>query len=155
MKRTDDTPISELSEEQARALDSEIRDSPIGRLMAHVGEAKREAEALFNLIEGQGFTKVRAHIEAHPPSVDCVALLAYVARDQLNAELRGQRQAGAEKANAKKKAAREWIVDEWQRRRAAYRDNKSEFARDYVPKLQGRFGVKVAHKTVTDRWLSR
>lgn len=131
-------------------MGSHLKAGGFGRLMQWTGEASREAEALFAAIESLGFTQAIKHIQEHPPSARCIAMLAYVAQE---ASIKEQTRRAARVANAPKAAAREWAVTEWQAYRTRHGGNKSAFAREYVPKLYERFRVRVTHKTITDTWL--
>lgn len=53
------------------------------------------------------------------------------------------------------KSAEAWIVNEWNENKAKYKHNKSEFARDYVPRIEKEFGITVRERTITGKWLNK
>lgn len=56
--------------------------------------------------------------------------------------------------HADRTAARQWVQQEWQRRRTEFNDNKSRFAHAYVRKVLERFGVQVKEGTIRTDWIA-
>jgi hypothetical protein len=48
--------------------------------------------------------------------------------------------------------AREWVISEWNKDRAAY-DSKADFARIHARRVANEFGVPIKERTITERWL--
>ena len=55
------------------------------------------------------------------------------------------------------KSAEAWIVNEWNenKNKAKYKRNKSEFARDYVSRIEKEFGIPVRERTISGKWLNK
>ena len=61
---------------------------------------------------------------------------------------------GAERMHEKNYgAAKRFIQKEWANLRRAFEENKSAFARQYVPKVHSQFGLVITHKTIASSWL--
>lgn len=90
------------------------------------------------------------------------AVECFVLHEQLFECFEYVRDAEKRRASARKSAnhrhtktrdAKAFVIGEWQTHRAAYRHNKSAFARDYVRRLKNEFEVAITEKQMREVWL--
>jgi hypothetical protein len=62
--------------------------------------------------------------------------------------------AGGKKSREKYDEPREWVRAEWHEHSAAYKNNKSDFARSYIKLVLQKFGVEVTDRTIKEDWLA-
>lgn len=60
---------------------------------------------------------------------------------------------GAIARHASTNRVREWVTMEWRAHRSEYGNNKSEFSRHYVRRVQHEFGVTITEKQMREVWL--
>jgi len=60
---------------------------------------------------------------------------------------------GAIARHASTNRVREWVTMEWRTHRSEYGNNKSEFSRHYVRRVQHEFGVTITEKQMREVWL--
>lgn len=60
---------------------------------------------------------------------------------------------GAQARHASTNRARAWVSMEWKAHRSEYENNKSEFSRHYVRRVQHEFGVTITEKQMREVWL--
>lgn len=71
----------------------------------------------------------------------------------LKAQISERASKAALKRHAKKDAARNFVINEWQKNNSAYNGNKTAFTRDYVRRVLNEFGIQVTEKTMREVWL--
>lgn len=154
-----DQAIGSLTARQRALWDARIEASPFGALMRHTRQHVQEAEALIDKLHKMGFTKALRHVEMHPPSAACIALLAYAGHAVLVKE---QTRAGAIVSNAPKAAIKAWVLREWATHGAKY-PTKTAFATEYAKRADRAEGkaidgaplprAVVSVRVIAERWL--
>jgi hypothetical protein len=108
-----------------------------------------DALELLNKLRNSTLAEVQKYLDRNPPNAQVLAALVGIA---VMSAKREQARENQEKGKAKMREARLYVLDQWERHKEDYK-GKSDFARVIVPLVKKLFGVSVAHKTITDRWL--
>jgi hypothetical protein len=113
---------------------------------ARLKAGHEEAQAIMAILDQSALGELRRHLEAHPPSTECVIWLLHENR-RLSAS-----RAARSAAQQKNAAPREFVATEW-KNRADPGQSKASFARMVAPMIQKRFGARVTPERIARYWL--
>jgi hypothetical protein len=133
---------------------SETFDALRADMAAHIAafaKYKREAEQLFDAMDGADLLTIDRYVREYPPSPGAVGFLVLVARDRFKTE--AQRNAALAKV-AKNEPAKKFANDDWRATKNQYK-SKADYVRVNGRLIRQRFDVKVTDRTIEREWLPK
>lgn len=120
---------------------------------AHISafaEYKREAELLFDAVDGVDWMMIDRYVQDHPPSSAAIGFLILVAKDRFKNKASRD---GAMARIAAYEPAKKFVIVKWAEREPDEYESKIDFARFFQPAVENLFRVKVTTRTIVGDWL--